>query len=180
MPSSKRRGSRAKRRPTGRARAATSAESAQRAPAEARPEGSAQRRRPQLERPRAPWHPFPLSELLIIAGAVAVLFALANGPQHSVPALLAGLAAVAIGTLEVTLREHLAGYRSHAMLLALVAVAVMHTALLVVLSSFVSFPRAANVALLALDVAVAFVLFRFLRARYVEARRQAILTARSR
>jgi hypothetical protein len=132
----------------------------------------------RLERPQAPWHPWPLSELLIVVGAGAILFALANGPERSVAALLAGLGAVAIGTLEVTLREHLAGYRSHALLLALVVVAAMHTALALLLSSLFSFPRAANVVLLALDVAVAFLLYRLLRARYVEARRRAILARR--
>jgi hypothetical protein len=132
----------------------------------------------RLERPQAPWHPWPLSELLIVVGGGAILFALANGPERSVAALLVGLGAVAIGTLEVTLREHLAGYRSHAMLLALLVVAVMHTALALALASLWSFPRAANLALLALDVAVAFLLYRLLRARYVEARRRAILARR--
>jgi lysylphosphatidylglycerol synthetase-like protein (DUF2156 family) len=135
-------------------------------------------RRVARERPRAPWHPLPLSELLILVGGGAVLFALANGPAQSVAALLAGLAAVVIGTLEVTLREHFSGYRSHALLLALVAVAVLHTAIVLVVSAFASFPRTANVALLVLDLAVAFVLFRFLRARYLEARRRDALARR--
>jgi hypothetical protein len=175
MPSNKRRGGRARRRQAGRSRAQAAPKPTQHASeTKARGEASTPPGRPELERPRAPWHPLPLSELLIVAGVVAVAFALANGPTHSVPALLAGIGAVAIGTLEVTLREHFAGYRSHALLLALVAVAVMHAAVVLVVSSFAAFPRAANVALLAIDAAVAFVLFRFLRARYVEARRQAL------
>jgi hypothetical protein len=110
--------------------------------------------------------------LLIVAGGAAILFALANGTAHSAPALFVGLAAVVAGTLEVTLREHLAGYRSHALLLAVLPVIVLHTAIVLVLSSFVSFPRAANLVLLALDLALGFVLYRLLRARYEEARRR--------
>ena len=83
-----------------------------------------------------------------------------------------------IGTLEVTLREHFSGYRSHALLLAVLPVIVLHTAIVLSLSSFLSFPRSANLALLALDLAVAFVLYRFLRARYLEARRRAVLARR--
>jgi hypothetical protein len=120
-----------------------------------------------------------LSELLIVAGAGAVLFALANGPAHSVAALLAGLAAVVIGTLELTLREHFSGYRSHALLLALLPVIVLHSVVVLVVSTFGSFPRLANVGLLAIDVALAFLLFRILRARYVEARRRAALATRA-
>lgn len=131
-----------------------------------------------MERPQAPWHPLPLSELVIVAGAVAVLYAVANGTARSAPALFAGLAAVLIGTLEVTLREHFSGYRSHALLLAVLPVIVLHTAIVLSLSSFLSFPRSANLALLALDLAVAFVLYRFLRARYLEARRRAVLARR--
>jgi hypothetical protein len=134
--------------------------------------------RAKRERPRAPWHPLPLSELLILVGAGAILFALANGPAHSVAALLAGLAAVIIGTLEVTVREHFSGYRSHALLLAVVPVVVLHTAIVLGVAAFAPFPRTANIVLLVLDLALAFVLFRFLRARYVEARRRQALARR--
>ncbi len=131
-------------------------------------------RRASPERPRAPWHPLPLSELLILIGGAAVLFAVLNGPAHSVAALAAGLGAVAIGTVEVTVREHFSGYRSHALLLALLPVVVAHSAIVLL----VTLPRAANIGLLVLDIAVVFVLFRFLRARYVEARRRAALARR--
>src|SRR5437899_5487427 len=61
------------------------------------------------ERPPAPWHPLPLSELLILAGGVAFVLAvsrLRNGPSSGGPLLLAGILAVALGTIEVTWREH--------------------------------------------------------------------------
>ncbi len=106
-----------------------------------------------------------------MVGGVAIgVGLLSGGPARSAPALLAGVAAVMIGTLEVTLREHLAGYRSHAVLLALVPVIVFHSAVVLGVSAFTSFPRDANVALVAVDLGLFFFLVRFLRARYVDAR----------
>ena len=46
------------------------------------------------------------------------------GISHGGPPLFAGIAAVLIGTVEVTLREHLSGYRSHTLILALLPVIV--------------------------------------------------------
>lgn len=189
MPPAKRRrtrSSRARRRTSARAapppkgleRAASASALASEPGPEPSPSPRAAGARPREPRPQAPWHPLPLSELLIVAGGAAVLFALANGPQRSIAALLAGLAGVVIGTTEVTLREHLSGYRSHALLLAALAVVVLHTVLVLVVSSFVSFPRTANVPLIAFDVALGFVFFRLLRARYVEARRRLALARR--
>ena len=56
------------------------------------------------ERPQAPWHPLPLSELLILVGAIGAVVGLrgVHLPQATRRLLLAGIAAVAIGTLEVT------------------------------------------------------------------------------
>jgi hypothetical protein len=189
MPPAKRRRSRsAKRRAQGRPRAQEAApdapaEAARAVVAPARPpvrseRGAAQPTLVSVERPEAPWHPLPLSELVIVAGAGAILFSFANGIVGSEAALLAGLGAVLLGTLEVTLREHLAGYRSHALLLAVLAVVVLHTAIVLVLSSFIAFPRDVNLLLVALDIAVAFVLYRLLRARYADARRRAALARR--
>jgi hypothetical protein len=134
---------------------------------------------PARQRPPAPWHPLPLSELLILVGCGAVAFSVITGPQHSAVALLVGLAVVVIGTLEVTLREHLSGYRSHALLLAVLPVVVLHSVLVLSLSALASFPRVANVGLLAIDLALVFVLHKLLRARYLEARRRDALARRS-
>jgi hypothetical protein len=167
---------RRRRRRSGKPRTAEPA----RASADAEParEGASAPARVARERPRAPWHPLPLSELLILVGGGAILFALVNGPARSVAALLTGLLAVILGTLEVTVREHFRGYRSHALLLTFLVVVVLHSAIVLGVSAFASFPRVANVALLALDLALAFALFRFLRARYAEARRRTLLAGR--
>jgi hypothetical protein len=84
--------------------------------------------------------------------------------------LLAGLGAVALGTLEITWREHRSGYRSHALLLALLPVIVFHTVVVLVLAAFTTVPRAVNIGLLAVDLALFAFLFRLLRAQYTDAR----------
>jgi hypothetical protein len=148
----------------------------------ARPRGAAQRagessgRSTSLgERPQAPWHPLPLSELLILIGAVGTVVGitrLGNGASQDAPLLFAGLAAVMIGTIEVTLREHRSGYRSHVLLLALLPTILFHTATILIVSAFTPAPRALNVGLLIVDAAIFAVLFKLLRAGFADARRE--------
>ncbi len=71
--------------------------------------------RPADERPPAPWGKFPLAELTILAGIVLLVIGLIGG---SPTALGIGIALGALGGLEVSAREHFAGYRSHSTLLA--------------------------------------------------------------
>ncbi len=128
------------------------------------------------ERPPAPWHPLPLSELLILAGAIAFVVAvsrLRHGPESGGPLLLAGILAVGLGTVEVAWREHSSGYRSHTLLLALLPVIVLHST--VVLGfSFVAKPsQLVNVGMFAVDIALFVVLFRLLRTRFLDARARA-------
>lgn len=67
------------------------------------------------ERPPAPWGSFPLAELTVLAGLVA----LAIGVIGNHPTLLGvGVVLAGLGGLEVSVREHFAGYRSHTTLLA--------------------------------------------------------------
>jgi hypothetical protein len=67
------------------------------------------------ERPPAPWGSFPLAELVVLAG----LIALAIGVIGAHPTLLGvGVVLAGLGGLEVSVREHFAGYRSHTTLLA--------------------------------------------------------------
>jgi hypothetical protein len=124
------------------------------------------------ERPRAPWHPLPLSELLILVGAIATAIGFARNFAGTT-LLLAGIAAVALGTIEVTLREHRAGFRSHTLLLSVLPVVVVHSAIVLVVSAFTAAPAALSAGLLLLDVAVFGVLFKLLRASYRDARERA-------
>lgn len=67
------------------------------------------------ERPPAPWGSFPLAELTILAGIVMLGIGIFGSDAV---ALAIGVALAALGGLEVSAREHFAGYRSHTTLLA--------------------------------------------------------------
>jgi hypothetical protein len=73
------------------------------------------RRRKTEERPPAPWGSFPLAELVVLAGIVMLAIGLFGG---SPTALGVGVVLGGLGGLEVSVREHFAGYRSHTTLLA--------------------------------------------------------------
>jgi hypothetical protein len=125
------------------------------------------------ERPEAPWHPLPLSELLILVGAIGAVIGFSRGESGTV-LIFAGLAAVLIGTVEVTLREHLSGYRSHTLILSLLPAIVLYTGLVLVTRP----PLALNLALLAFAVLLATFLFKLLRARFLDARRERAFSGR--
>ena len=74
------------------------------------------------EAPKAPWHPFPLVELSILAGLILIIAGVASDPGEPRATLLfGGLALISIASLELAIREHFAGYRSHTTLLAAAA-----------------------------------------------------------
>src|SRR4051794_14162640 len=82
------------------------------------------------ERPRAPWHPFPLVELCVLVGLVLLeLGGLSAGTDRGRLMLVCGMALGSLGGLDTALREHWAGYRSHTTVLA-AAPAVLLAALL--------------------------------------------------
>jgi uncharacterized integral membrane protein len=67
------------------------------------------------ERPPAPWGNAPLAELVILAGIVALAIGVFGGNPTAIGI---GVALAGLGGLEVAIREHFAGYRSHTTLLA--------------------------------------------------------------
>ncbi len=75
--------------------------------------------RPGLdERPKPPWGSFPLSELVVLLGIVVIVWgALSDGDARN-QRIGAGLVIAALGGLELAVREHLAGFRSHSTMLA--------------------------------------------------------------
>lgn len=103
-------------------------------------------------------------------GAIATAIGVTRGASFGNAPLLAGVAAVVIGTVEFTLREHRSGYRSHAMLLAAIPVLAFHT----VIGLTVRMPRSLNVALLAVDAGLFYLLFRLLRRSFLDARTRAV------
>jgi hypothetical protein len=71
------------------------------------------------ERPKTPWHPFPLVELAIFVGLVLIVVGfLAKDSTRGRTLLALGLALGALGGLDTSMREHFAGYRSHTIVLA--------------------------------------------------------------
>ena len=94
------------------------------------------------------------------------------------PALFAGIGAVALGTLEFSIREHLGGYRSHTVLLAFIPTVVVHTALSLLLAVLGASALVAGFAPLVVDGALFAFLFKLLRARFVDARRERTFTGR--
>ena len=134
------------------------------------------------ERPEAPWHPFPLSELLILIGAIATIVGLTklkHGLASGGATLVVGVVAVLAGTVEFTLREHRSGYRSHTILLATIPGVVVYTGTLLVLSAFVSpIPSALKVAPLILALPVFALLFKLLRGRFQDARRERVFAGK--
>lgn len=107
-----------------------------------------------------------------MAGAIAFVIALSrlkHGPSAG-PLLLVGIAAVALGTIEVTWREHSSGFRSHTLLLALLPAIVLHSVVVLGFTALAKPSQALNVAMFPLDAIVFVVLFRLLRARFLDAR----------
>jgi hypothetical protein len=109
--------------------------------------------------PKAPWSPFPLTELVILLALVmlAVGF-LSSGGQRGVFVGI-GLVLASLGGGELALREHFAGFRSHTTLLAALsgfAVGALTLAL-----------GAPKVAVLAVAIAVAAVAFPLLRRAFM-------------
>jgi hypothetical protein len=120
-----------------------------------RPASARARRRPG-ERPKAPWHPFPLVELCVLAGLVLlVLGALDIGSDRGKILLLTGMALGSLGGLETALREHVSGYRSHTTLLASLPAVLVAGVLF-----FARVPWIAVMAGAAITFAVAFSLWR--------------------
>jgi hypothetical protein len=76
--------------------------------------------RPSSEqRPPALWAPLPLTELLILAGLVLMGWGFLQGVgEKGNSKIAAGLAIASIAGMELSMREHVTGFRSHTTLLA--------------------------------------------------------------
>jgi hypothetical protein len=67
------------------------------------------------EPPKGPWGSFPLTQLTVLAGLVLLILGLIT---NSLTQIVVGLLLGSAGGLELSIREHFAGYRSHTTLLA--------------------------------------------------------------
>jgi hypothetical protein len=91
------------------------------APASPTPPPAAPRPAPLSdERPKAPWHPFPLVELCVLVGIVLIVIGLIVGfdSDRGQLALVCGVLLASLGGLDTAVREHFNGYRSHSSVLA--------------------------------------------------------------
>jgi hypothetical protein len=112
------------------------------APPPARP-AAARRRGSARERPRAPWHPFPLVELSVLIGLVLLVWGLIRRNDDSGRLLLVcGMALASLGGLETALREHFSGYASHALLLAALPAVLIAGALFFARAPWIAIPLA--------------------------------------
>lgn len=85
----------------------------------ARPTPSARRGSRRPDRPPSPWGSFPLVEIVILLALVLLIVGFfMGGTTRGDVMLVAGFALGALAALELTLREHFAGYRSHTSLLS--------------------------------------------------------------
>jgi len=114
---------------------------------------------PRGERPPSPFGGIPVSEVAIFAGFVAFLIGYFD---HREAALIGGIILCSLGVIEVTSREHFAGFRSHTILLAAIPTVAVEFLLVQVLPS--SWPR--ETALIG-DVIVYSLLFFPLRNRFL-------------
>ena len=67
--------------------------------------------------PSAPWGSFPLTELVVLIALVLLIAGFFVAPPRGPVMLGAGLVLGSLAGLELAAREHLAGYRSHTLLL---------------------------------------------------------------
>jgi hypothetical protein len=117
---------------------------------------------PRGERPPGPFGGVPVSEFAIFGGIIA---AAVGYFDHGGPALAGGIILCALGVIEVTAREHFAGFRSHTILLAAIPTIAVEYLLVRVMPA--SWPR--ETAFLG-DLIVFAALFWPLRSRYQRAR----------
>src|SRR5262249_52179835 len=68
--------------------------------------------------PPAPWGSFPLSEIVVFIGIVLLIAGFIVKPPQGVVMIAVGLALGSLAGLELAIREHFAGYRSHNLLLS--------------------------------------------------------------
>jgi hypothetical protein len=122
------------------------------------------------EAPEAPWAPFPLVELAILLGLVFVVAGLVWGGSQGRTLLGCGIVVVGLASLEVAVREHVTGFRSHSTLLALVP-----TAIAVAISWF----AADVIAAVRLGIAATVFIISFLALREVFRRRSGGLSFRA-
>jgi hypothetical protein len=86
--------------------------------ADDRQRGRGVRRRAGGDPPLALWGEFPLSEIVVFIGILLLIAGFFVPPPQGFVMIAVGLVLGSLAGLELTIREHFAGYRSHTLLLA--------------------------------------------------------------
>jgi hypothetical protein len=87
-------------------------------PSTRRGSASLSARRRTDDRPSAPWGDFPLSEIAVLVGVVLLIAGFFVSPPQGFVMIAVGLVLGSLAGLELSIREHFAGYRSHTLLLS--------------------------------------------------------------
>lgn len=93
------------------------------------------RRRSTAKRPAPPWGSFPLTELVVLLGLLLAVGGFLVGVEDGRGRTMFGAGVVlgALGGLEIVVRDHFAGYRSHTTLISGLAAFVVITAAVLLL-----------------------------------------------
>lgn len=168
-PKSKR-SSRKRRRNSSAPRAVASARREERAERQAQTTQQLRRERRQFgregERPESPFGGLPVSEFAILVGLIGAVIGFIRGGG---PVVIVGVVVCALGVMEICGREHFAGYRSHAILLAAIPALAVETGLVVIFGE-----PSQRLLLLVVVVPVYGLLFWLLRRKFIAARQARI------
>jgi hypothetical protein len=107
----------------------------------------ARRRSVRGERPPPPWGNFPLVEICVLLAIVLLVGGFVVGGKQGATMILAGLAVGSLAGLELAIREHFAGFKSHSTVLS-GAVALTVATLVAVLAGGILLPVLVGIALL--------------------------------
>ncbi len=128
-------------------------------PVRARAAAQVSRRARMEDAPKAPWAPFPLTELVILLALVLLTLGFFSSGDRRGVLIGVGLVLASLAGGELAMREHFTGFRSHTTLLAGLA-GFLVGALAVALG-------APKVAVLVIAIAVAAVCFPLLRRAFM-------------
>jgi hypothetical protein len=70
------------------------------------------------DRPPAPWGSFPLVELVVLVALILIVAGVIVRGERGATMIIGGLVLGSLGGLELSIREHFGGFRSHTTLLA--------------------------------------------------------------
>lgn len=120
------------------------------------------------ERPPGLFGPYPISELLMAIGMVGLIIAFVAGIEENETTMLASVAVIALGTFELTAREHMRGFKPHSFFLAIIVTVTVH----VVASTVGPDGTGSRPELLAVDIVVFGVAYWQFSVLYARARRR--------